>query len=66
MSNVIVCPNAMEHATLSHLMARGFAISNVRGRKRLLTVAHRPVRNVVQMPRRSVVDEMFRWLEAEQ
>lgn len=68
---IIVLPNAMEWATRQRLIAEGFALSNVRGRRRLLTVARRPVRiptltNVVALPKReSAVEAIFQWLAPE-
>ena len=70
MSTVIICPNAMEWATRHGLIARGFALSNVCGRKRMLTVAHRPrvptLPNVVALHKReSAVEAIFNWLAPE-
>jgi len=58
MSVIIVCPNRKEYATSKDLRARGFLLINVRGSKRMLVVAHR-VSRVVQMPRRSVVEQIL-------
>lgn len=60
MSIVIICPNAMEHATSSALRARGYLLSNARGRKRMLVVAHRvPVLTNVVRLRPSIVEQIF-------
>jgi hypothetical protein len=47
--NITILPNRKERASARAMQARGYLLSNVRGRKRMLVVAHR-VSRVVTLP----------------
>lgn len=63
---IVVLPNALEWATRKGLIVSGFVLSNVRGKRRTLTVAHWPARKLARTPKReSAVEAIFQWLAPE-
>lgn len=66
-SAITILPGPFEHLTKANLRARGLALSSVQRGSHVRTVADRPVlTNVVRLPRRLVVDEIFRFADRPQ
>jgi hypothetical protein len=63
-STVTILPNCKERESARAMQARGYLLSNVRGRKRMLVVAHRVSRVVTLRP--SIVESIFSFAQRPQ
>lgn len=66
MSVAIVLPTRLAIRTIKTLQRAGYFVYRTYGRRRVLTVVGRARTNAVEMPRRSGVEEIFRFGERPQ